>query len=384
MRHPIFYPINPKKGFTLVELMVASAVALLVLSGVFASLSQYQKTFHKKNIEQEVQQNVRSAMMFLQRDLRYAGSGLTMGFQDLDDWFGLDSSIRNIPWIISSGDGRDELIIAGITGEPVATLTSWVNEGGSQLSLTILDSTILPYYPKVGDVLLIASIEPVVVTSVISETEVQVSRDPLMLNTGLHLIYPAGTEVFQINVIRYSVADVEGVPTLLRDDSRFTFESNADRVVADGIELFEVTRSGNLVNIRLRGRSRNKVSGLTNDTIGDSLLRIELDSQNHLRNTTPALSIQGWPSDILYATNEVSGSSPTATPVPGVTVTPVPTADPGSTPTPQPTAAPQPTAQPQITPTAQPTVAPSPTPTPDDSPGNSGNAPGQVNRPKKK
>ena len=97
MRHPIFYPINPKKGFTLVELMVASAVALLVLSGVFASLSQYQKTFHKKNIEQEVQQNVRSAMMFLQRDLRYAGSGLTMGFQDLDDWFGLDSSIRNIP-----------------------------------------------------------------------------------------------------------------------------------------------------------------------------------------------------------------------------------------------------------------------------------------------
>lgn len=346
-----------RHGFTLVELLIASTVALLVLGGVFASLSQYQKTFHQKNIEQELQQNVRSAMMFLQRDLRYAGSGLTMGFQDLDDWFGLDSSVRNIPWIISNGDGTDEMIIAGITGEPVATLTSWVNEGDSTLSLTIQDSQILPYDPMVGDVLLIASVEPVVVTSVISDTEVRVSRDPLMLSTGVHLVYPAGTEIFQINIIRYSVAEVDGVPALLRDDSRFTYESNEDRVVADGIERFEVSRSGDLVTISLRGRSRKQVAGLANDTFGDSLLRVELDSRNHLRNTSPALSIQGWPSDILYATNEVSGGSPTATPDP----------DPTATPDPDPTVTPD----------------PDPTPTPDDSSSNSGSPPGQVNRPKK-
>lgn len=300
MHKPHIQIQHTRQGFTLVELMVASALALIVVGAIFSSLSQYQKIFKQKNLEQEVQQNVRSGMMFLQRDLRYAGSGLTMGFQDLDDWFGLDSSVNTIPWIVNNGNGKNALIIAGITGEPIATLSSRVDEGASILPLTILDSSILPYTPKVGDVLLIASIEPVVVTDVLSPTELQVSREPLLLSTGVHLVYPAGSEVFQINVIRYSVADVEGVPTLLRDDSRFTYESNADRVVADGIEKFEISRTNNLVTITLGGISRKTVPGLVNDSVGDSRIRYEITSQNQLRNTSPALSIQGWPSDILY------------------------------------------------------------------------------------
>lgn len=330
MHAPPIHPQTSRQAFTLVELMVASALALMVMGSIFSGLAQYQKTFKQKNLEQEVQQNVRSAMMFLQRDLRYAGSGLTMGFLDLDDWFGLDSSIKSIPWIIDNGNGRDEMIIAGIAGEPVATLSSWVNEGDAVLPLTISASSILPYVPKVGDVLLIASIEPVVVTAVITDTEIRVSRDPLMLSTGVHLVYPPGSEIFQINVIRYSVAEVQGVPTLLRDDSRFTYESNADRVVADGIERFEVNRSNDMVTITLGGGSRKSVPGLVNDSVGDSKIRYEVHSKNQLRNTSPALSIQGWPSDILFARND---ESPSPTPMPQPTVDP----DETVTPSPEPT-----------------------------------------------
>ncbi|MGA0368025.1 MAG: PilW family protein [Kiritimatiellia bacterium] len=376
---------NPeeKSAFTLVELMVASALALVVLGGLFAGLSQHQKTFNKKNIEQELQQNVRTAMMFVQRDLRYAGSGLTMGFQDLDDWFGLPSTVNNIPFIINHADGKDEMILAGITGEPVATLSTLANEGDSILNLTILPSEILPYSPLVGDVLLLAGIEPVVVTAVESNTRIRVSRDPSTLATGVHLIYPADTELFQINIIRYWVADVEGVPTLLRDDSRFRYDSDADRVIADGIEEFDLSRNGDLVDVRIRGRSRKAVAGLTDDAVGDSFVRYELTSANHLRNSSPYLSIQGWPSDILFVGGGSSGSGPTPTPSATPSATAAPTSAPTSSPTSSRTSSP--TSAPTPAPTAAPTATAAPTPTPtSSSPGSSGSAPGQVNRPKKK
>lgn len=375
-------PPPKKQAFTLVELLFASALALLVLGGVFAALSQHQKAFNKNNKEQELQQNVRTAMMFMQRDLRYAGSGLTMGYQDLDAWFGLASNVNTIPWITSSGNGRDEVIIAGITGEPVATFSAWVDEGGTSLLLTILPSTILPYDPMVGDVLLLQGIEAVMVDEVISNTQVRISRDPLIPNTGVHLIYPTGSEVFQINLIHYWVADVDGVPTLLRDDSRFTYESDADRVIADGIEEFNISRTGDMVDIEIKGRSREAVSGLTDDAIGDSLVRYEMTSTNRLRNTAPYLSIQGWASDILYAAADEDSVEPTATTTPEATAQPTaaPTTAPTAAPTAQSTAQPtaQPTAAPTAVPTAVPTAAPTPTATPDYA-GNSGN----IKRPKK-
>lgn len=290
MAHP------SKRGFTLTELLVASGLAAIVMVSFVGGFAQNRRTFHQKNIEQELQQNVRTAMMFLQRDLRYAGSGLVMGTGNLRDWFGLTETITEIPWIIDGGSGSDELVIIGVSGEPVAKLTRRIWEGSKTLPLVITDPSVLPYVPRVGDVLVLAGIEGVVVESVVSDTEVRISRDPTTAGVGTHLIYPEGTDVFHLNVIRYRVGDVDGVPSLLRDDSRFTYESDADRVVADGVERFKVSRTGNLVAIEIDGRSRRTVPGTQE---ADSLLRYSMRSDNRIRNTSPGLSIQGWPSDML-------------------------------------------------------------------------------------
>jgi len=361
---------NPKRnGFTLVELMVASFLAVIILGAVMAGLSQHRRTFHQKNLEQELQQNVRTAMMFIQRDLRYAASGLTMGFQNLDHWLGVDPQVTNIPWIESSGTGGDGLTLAGITGEPVADLAETVYEGENILDLVLRESVVLPYVPQVGDILLLAGIEAVVVTSVESSTRVRVSREPLMQGTGVHLIYPAGTEVFQINVIHYSVEEVAGVPSLLRDDSRYTYESNEDRVIADGIERFELSRDGNNIEVLLTGRSRRTVPNLPNDTVGDSLLRYSLASSNQLRNTRPALNIQGWPSDMLLDPLDWGGGgggeqSPNDPPE---EEDPPPSDEDGSS------------GDSETDPDPDP--EPDPDPPPSSGPGNSGNAPGRGNRP---
>jgi type II secretory pathway pseudopilin PulG len=353
---------NPHKrtaAFSLVELMIASSLAVIVLGAVLTGFTQHRRTFHHKNLEQELQQNVRTAMMFLQRDLRYAASGMTMGFQNLDNWFGLGAGINTIPWIGSDGDGQDDLVIVGITGEPVATLSAWVLEGGNVLDLTIRDSTVLPYTPQTGDVLLLAGIEAVLVNEVLSSTRVRVSRDPMTSGTGVHLVYPVDTEVFQLNVIEYWVDEVDGVPSLLRDDSRFSYESNEDRVIADGIERIELLRNGNIVEINLTGRSRRTLPNVPNDTVGDSRLRYTLSSSNRIRNTSPRLDIQGWPSDMLFADVDGTGNQP-------------PPEEEGNDP--EPTPEPDPDADPEPEPTPEPTPS---------SPGNSGNAPGRGNRPQK-
>jgi len=290
-----------RKGFTLVELMVATGLASVVLLAFGAGFIQHRRVFHHKNLEQEMQQNVRTAMMFLQRDLRYAGSGLVMGTQNLDQWFGLPSTVQEIPWIVDGGTDSDELIVIGISGEPVAELTAFALEGQSEIQIEIRDPAILPYIPMVGDVLVLAGIEAVIVNQVKSPTRLTVSRDPSIQNVGLHLIYPPETDVFQLNVIRYRVATVDGVPSLLREDSRYTYDSDEDRVVADGIERFKANRSGNVVEIELTGRSRRPVPGIA---AADSLLRYTLASSNRVRNTNPRLSIQGWPSDMLFAIDD--------------------------------------------------------------------------------
>ncbi len=301
MKTRISHP-KPRRGFTLTELLVATGLASVVLSSFVAAFLQQRKTFHHKNLEQEMQQNVRTAMMFLQRDLRYAGSGVVMGFLNLNNWFDVPAGMNQIPWIINGGDNSDQLLLIGISGEAVAELADHVIEGDTRMDLVIRDPAILPYSPLEGDVLVLAGIESVVVNEILSPTRIRVSRDPGVSNVGVHLIYPAGTEIFQLNVVRYRVGTVENVPSLLREDSRYSYGSDEDRVVADGIERFKVSRSGNLVEITLTGRSRRTVPGVGS---ADSLLRYTMNSTNRLRNTSPRLSIQGWPSDILLGNTEL-------------------------------------------------------------------------------
>ena len=68
------------RGFTLIELLVVLVMSSILLTGIMKVFSQSQATY---NVQEEVaamQQNVRTAKMFLERDVRMAGSG-AMGLQ---------------------------------------------------------------------------------------------------------------------------------------------------------------------------------------------------------------------------------------------------------------------------------------------------------------
>jgi len=83
---------NPKRGFTLVEMMVSMALGLLVMASI-ASLFKTGMDSTKLVIERaETQQNMRAAMDLMVKDIGLAGSGLPSGGIQLPNGTGATAS----------------------------------------------------------------------------------------------------------------------------------------------------------------------------------------------------------------------------------------------------------------------------------------------------
>jgi len=71
MRRKIFAP--GARGFTLVELMIAGAIAAAISGGAFAIYNAQQISYLREEQFTEAQQNIRAAMYFMEKDVRMAG-----------------------------------------------------------------------------------------------------------------------------------------------------------------------------------------------------------------------------------------------------------------------------------------------------------------------
>lgn len=65
------------KGFTITELLVATVIAGLVLAAVYSVFYSQQKSYAAQTEISGMQQNLRAAMFFLEKDLRLAGCNPT-------------------------------------------------------------------------------------------------------------------------------------------------------------------------------------------------------------------------------------------------------------------------------------------------------------------
>jgi type IV pilus assembly protein PilW len=73
-----------RKGFTLIELMVAMAIASIVMAGIYAAYNAQMRTHVTQQAIVDIQQSLRGAMYFMQRSIRMAGYGNCAGFEDCD------------------------------------------------------------------------------------------------------------------------------------------------------------------------------------------------------------------------------------------------------------------------------------------------------------
>jgi type IV pilus assembly protein PilW len=68
---------NTEQGFSLIELMIAMAISGVVLTGVYASYHDQLRTSLTQERIVDMNQNLRSAMVSIERDLRMAGANPT-------------------------------------------------------------------------------------------------------------------------------------------------------------------------------------------------------------------------------------------------------------------------------------------------------------------
>ena len=64
---------NSFRGFTLVEMVLALAISTVVLAAVYSVFTIANKNFTTQNAAANVQQNLRSAIRLMARDIRHAG-----------------------------------------------------------------------------------------------------------------------------------------------------------------------------------------------------------------------------------------------------------------------------------------------------------------------
>jgi len=64
---------NLQQGFTLVELLVAMAMAAIVMAALYSSFKSQQDSYVSQEVVAEMQQNLRAALYMMARDIRIAG-----------------------------------------------------------------------------------------------------------------------------------------------------------------------------------------------------------------------------------------------------------------------------------------------------------------------
>ncbi len=164
---------NNQKGFTLVELLVVIAVAGILSAVIFTTYTINQGILETQTQVSDVQQNVRTAMLLITRDLRMAAydpndswkKGLTWGFtktgfRDLD---GTENNAGVYSFVEFSGDidesesltAGDQIIygIGDVDNDGSIDLTRNINDGNPAelLADNILSMGIAYAYDNDGD-----------------------------------------------------------------------------------------------------------------------------------------------------------------------------------------------------------------------------------------
>lgn len=62
------------QGFTIIELMVAMVVSLLAMAAIYSTFLAQHRSYQVQEETAEMQQNIRAAMFYMQREIRMAGS----------------------------------------------------------------------------------------------------------------------------------------------------------------------------------------------------------------------------------------------------------------------------------------------------------------------
>ena len=135
---------HSNQGFTMIELLVAMVVALLALGAIYSTFLNQHKSYVVQQETAAMHQNIRSAMFYLQREIRMAGcdptgtAGAGIITADATSINFTEDVIGNTPGSDSDGvtDDPDENITYALSGNNLVRNTG----GGNQMVAQNIDA----------------------------------------------------------------------------------------------------------------------------------------------------------------------------------------------------------------------------------------------------
>ena len=118
-----------RRGFTLIELCVAMAIASFVMAAIYAVYRAQTQSHRTQQLVVEMQQNMRAAMYLLEREIRMAGysaalpradAGFVENFDGLDSPHNGSAAKTNATNVAFTVDDDSNGVIAPGSGEAIA------------------------------------------------------------------------------------------------------------------------------------------------------------------------------------------------------------------------------------------------------------------------
>lgn len=266
-----------EKGFTLVELFIALALAGLLIASVFNVFISQQKVYSIQDQVLELDQNLRTGMDLLVREIKMAGFGQP-AWNAINNDTGISYSIK----VTDGGSNPDTINIIGCFDEPKGALATAAAAGSTTITLQSSAQADSLNWSSKRDIF-IGDLENAKIIS-ISGVTLTIDTDPNVNgNQGLINSYPASTSNNPINVylvrrITYTidVSDKE----LARNENT---GAGSQPVSSDIVDL-QATLNGSLVTVILTGRTSREDPAYTDPTFGDGYRRRSLTMSIRVRN----------------------------------------------------------------------------------------------------
>ena len=242
-------------GFSLIELMVALAIAGFLGIGMWALMKSQNSTYAAQDNASQMQQCLRAAIDKISRDLLSAGQSppwqMTVNGQSTVSWY-----VPPTPYGVGVANRLD---IIGCPGTTIGTLKVQAASGATQITLNAGQGASFPVgtYIDIGDA---SAFESAQVKAVAGDT-LTIDTNPNN-NKALQSSYAQGAQVWPIQWTTYIVANNQ----LTRDVHDGTAPTP---LVATGITGLAVQTQGGSLQITLTGSG----GGITSSAVDTIYLR---------------------------------------------------------------------------------------------------------------
>ena len=195
-------------GFTLIELLVAMTLSLIVMTGIYSSFHNQQRSYIDQEQVVSMQQNLRSSVFLVSRDTRMAGFGYQSDIFNYYD--GAAASTRFAVEIINNAGSPDRLEILYADANRSSSLTTAVDDSSDPIFVDGTDDF------QVDDLIILTDGNNASLFQItgIDEATKELEHDPGTINppVGINIVpvtYGTGAKVYKARYFTYSIDETD-------------------------------------------------------------------------------------------------------------------------------------------------------------------------------